>query len=93
MDQPSDQQPVYDWASLQRGESVEVRSASPFGYAAYVDDLSDDGRLIWLIEKSTGSRRLFVHDDPITLYFIHNINRDVRPWGTHITAQEAIHHA
>jgi hypothetical protein len=88
-----DQQPVHDWASLQRGEFVEVRSTAPFPYAAYVDDLADDGRLIWLIEKNTGCRRLFVHDDPVTLYFLPDTERDVTPWWTHITSQKAVHHA
>ncbi|WP_171027607.1 hypothetical protein [Pseudarthrobacter sp. NamE2] len=41
-----------------------------FLYTALVDERADDGQLIWLIDKSTGSRRLFVRGDPVTLYWI-----------------------
>jgi hypothetical protein len=65
-----DQQPVQGWASLQYGDCVEVWSIDSFLYAAYVDDRSDDGQLIWVVENGTGCRRLFVRDDPVTLYSI-----------------------
>ena len=65
-----EQQLVQDWASLQRGNRVEVWSDDSFLYIAFVDDRADDGQLIWVIENGTGSRRLFVCDDPITLYLI-----------------------
>lgn len=65
-----DQQPVREWGSLQHGECVEVWSIESFLYAAYVDDRSDDGRLIWVIENGTGYRRLFIRDDPVMLYSI-----------------------
>jgi hypothetical protein len=62
------QHPVREWASLRHGDRVDVWSNNSFRYTAYVDDRTDDGRLIWLIENGTGSRRLFVHEDPVTLY-------------------------
>jgi hypothetical protein len=65
-----DQQPVWDWVSLQHGECVDVWSIDSFLYAAYVDDRSDDGALIWVIQNGTGCRRLFVRGDPVTLYSI-----------------------
>jgi hypothetical protein len=61
---------VQEWASLQHGEYVEVWSHESFCYGAYVDDRSDDGQLIWVTENGTGSRRLFVRDDPVMLYSI-----------------------
>ena len=64
------QQPVLEWASLQYGDLVEVWSYDSFLYAAYVDDRSDDGGLIWVIENGAGCRRLFVRDDPVVLYSI-----------------------
>jgi hypothetical protein len=64
------QGPVRQWASLERGDCVEVWSAGSFRYAAYVDERAEDGRLIWVIENGTGSRRLFVRDDPFDLYSI-----------------------
>jgi hypothetical protein len=65
-----DQQPVHGWASLQHGDCAEVWSNDSFLYAAYVDDRSDNGQVIWVIENGTGSRRLFVRDDPVTLYSV-----------------------
>ncbi|WP_028265553.1 hypothetical protein [Arthrobacter sp. MA-N2] len=61
-------QPVQEWASLQRGNCLEVWSGGSFLYIAFVDDRAEDGHLLWVIENGTGSRRLFVRDDPITLY-------------------------
>jgi hypothetical protein len=66
---PGGQQPVRDWTSLRRGECIEIRPSGSPRYRAYVDDRAEDGRLLWVIEKGIGSRRLFVSDDPITLYF------------------------
>ncbi|WP_115788439.1 hypothetical protein [Arthrobacter silvisoli] len=66
------QPPARKWASLRRGECVEVWSVDSYLYTAFVDDRADDGRLIWVIENGTGSRRLFVRDDPVTLYVIHH---------------------
>ena len=66
----SDQRPVREWDALQHGNCVEVWADDSFLYAAYVDDRAEDGQLIWLIEYGTGSRRLFVRDDPIALYWI-----------------------
>jgi len=65
-----DQEPVRGWASLRQGDWVEVWSDGSFRYGAYVDDRADDGELIWVIENGTGCRRLFVRDDPVTLYSI-----------------------
>lgn len=67
---PSDRQPVQEWASLEPGDFVEVSPGGTFLYAAYVDDRSDDGELIWVVEDGTGCRRLFVRDDPVLLYAI-----------------------
>lgn len=63
-----DQQPVPGWDSLQHGNCIEVWSNNSFLYLAYVDVRSDDGQLIWVVENGTGGRRLFVRDDPVTLY-------------------------
>ncbi len=65
-----DRQAVHRWVSLHHGECVEVWPTGSYCYAAYVDDRAEDGRLIWVIEKDTGSRHLFVRGDPVTLYLI-----------------------
>jgi hypothetical protein len=88
----SDQQPVQDWASLQPGDSVEVSSVDSYLYAAYVDDRSDDGELIWVVENGTGCRRLFVRDDPVLLY---SVQDSIHPniGGFLIFAKEAVNRA
>ena len=65
---PRGENPVREWASLQHGDLVEVWSNDSFRFTAYVDDRADDGRLLWLIENGAGSRRLFIQEDPVTLY-------------------------
>jgi hypothetical protein len=65
-----EQQPVPEWASLHRGNCVEVWSEDSFLYLGFVDDRADDGQLIWVFEDGTGSRHLFLRDDPISLYSI-----------------------
>jgi hypothetical protein len=88
----SDQEPVQDWASLQPGDCIEVSSADSFLYAAYVDDRSDDGELIWVVENGTGCRRLFVRDDPVMLF---SIQDSIHPnvGGFLISRKEAVNHA
>lgn len=63
-----DQEPVHEWANLQHGDRVQVWSNGSFLYPAFVDDRADNGEVIWVTEHGTGSRRLFVRDDPVTLY-------------------------
>ncbi|AMM34499.1 hypothetical protein SA2016_3842 [Sinomonas atrocyanea] len=59
---------IEDWASLQIGERVEVWPTISFRYTAYVDDRADDGRLVWLVEHGTGSRRLYVRGDAVEIF-------------------------
>ncbi len=65
---PARRLPAQEWATLQRGECLEVWSEDSFRYAAYVDDLALDGRFVWIIENGTGCRRLFVRGDSVDLY-------------------------
>jgi hypothetical protein len=88
----SDQQPVQDWASLRPGDCVEVSSVDSSLYAAYVDDRSDDGELIWVVENGTGCRRLFVRDDPVMLYSIQD-SAHPNVGGFLISGKEAVYHA
>ncbi|MCC2661833.1 MAG: hypothetical protein K0R37_2607 [Arthrobacter sp.] len=62
------QEPVHEWATLQHGDCVHVWSNGSFLYPAFVDLCADNGQVIWVIEHGTGSRRLFVRGDPVTLY-------------------------
>ncbi|WP_129545589.1 hypothetical protein [Arthrobacter dokdonensis] len=65
-----EREPVRVWTTLQHGDYVEVWSTDSFRYLAYVDDLADDGTLIWVVEDGMGSRHLLVRGDPVTLYSI-----------------------
>jgi len=65
-----EREPVRVWTTLQHGDYVEVWSTDSFRYVAYVDDLADDGTLIWVVEDGMGSRHLLVRGDPVTLYSI-----------------------
>lgn len=87
-----DQQLVQDWASLQRGECVVVLSPGPFQYAAYVDDRTEDGQLIWAIEEGTGCRRLFLRGDPVAFY-LSGAHGDVVPQDNQSVQQEVPLHA
>ncbi|WP_139025197.1 hypothetical protein [Paenarthrobacter nitroguajacolicus] len=61
-------QPLQHWETLNPGDLVEVWSEGRILHLAYVDDLSEDGRIVWLLESGTASRRLFLREDAITLY-------------------------
>ncbi|WP_214971570.1 hypothetical protein [Arthrobacter sp. ISL-5] len=50
------------------GEMVEVWAGGSYAYMAYIDDRSNDGQLLWIIEDGTATRTLFLRDDNITLY-------------------------
>ena len=88
----SDQHLVRDWASLQPGDCVEVSRVDSSLYVAYVDDRSDDGGLIWVVENGTGCRRLFVRDDPVLFYSIQDSTHP-NIGGLLITGKEAVNHA
>ncbi|YCK79633.1 hypothetical protein M1D89_00945 (plasmid) [Arthrobacter sp. D3-18] len=61
-------QPFQNWEALAPGDLVEVWSEGTALHYAYVDDLSENGSIVWLVEDGTGSRRLVLRSDPITLY-------------------------
>lgn len=65
---PTNWHPVRKWNILRPGDFVEVWSMDSYLYLAFVDDLSEDGDIIWLVEDGTGSRRLFIRGDAVTLY-------------------------
>lgn len=61
-------QPLRNWEALSPGDLVEVWSEGTVLHYAYVDDVSEGGSVVWLVENGTGSRRLFLQNDPVTLY-------------------------
>ena len=61
-------QPLQHWETLTSGDLVEVRSGGTILYYAHVDDLTEDGTIVWLVEYGTVTRRLFLRDDKVTLF-------------------------
>jgi hypothetical protein len=59
--------PIEEWNCLTHGDSVDIWSFGSFLYTGYVDDRTDDGQVIWVIECETAVRRLFLRSD-VTLY-------------------------
>ncbi|WP_458106606.1 hypothetical protein [Arthrobacter sp. R3-55] len=39
-----------------------------FLFTAYVDDRTEDGEVLWVIEERIGTRRLLLRSDDATLY-------------------------
>lgn len=58
---------VCPWMSLVPGDTVEVWSGELFRYSGWVDEVGDQGWLIWVIESSVGHRRLYLRGDGVTL--------------------------
>jgi hypothetical protein len=57
-----------EWHFFKNGDRVEVWSMNTFLFAARVDDRTEDGEVLWVIEECTGMRRLFLRRDKVTLY-------------------------
>jgi len=51
------------WTALQRGDVVHLNRAGVECHSGFVDDRTEDGRTIWVIDK-IGHRRMFhIEDD------------------------------
>ena len=57
-----------EWHFFKNGDRVEIWSMNTFLCAARVDDRTEDGEVLWVIEECTGMRRLFLRRDKVTLY-------------------------
>lgn len=57
-----------EWHFFKSGGRVEIWSMNTFLFAARVDDRTEDGEVVWVIEERTGMRRLFLRSDKVTLY-------------------------
>ncbi|MCO4252156.1 hypothetical protein [Pseudarthrobacter raffinosi] len=56
------------WSFFKPGDRVEIWAENLFLFSARVDDRTDDGEVLWVIEERTGMRRLFLRSDGVTLY-------------------------
>jgi hypothetical protein len=59
--------PVRRWGSLWPGDRVEIRSMGTHLHYATVDQVTEDGKVIWLRIDGEG-RSLHLRSDSITLY-------------------------
>ena len=59
---------IKEWKSLGRGESVELREGHNVACEGWVDDLTEDGTIIW-IHLSNGMGRKMIHlDDDVEIW-------------------------
>lgn len=57
-----------EWHLFRSGDRVEIWSLNTFMCSGHVDDRTDDGEILWVIEERTGTRRLFLRSDKVTLF-------------------------
>ncbi|MFP3463811.1 hypothetical protein R5O87_23485 [Arthrobacter globiformis] len=61
--QPAGTKVVSDWNSLQHGDFVTVLEQHTVPYSGWIDDLTEDGRIIWLVRAFGGGRRMFFREN------------------------------
>ena len=61
------------WASLQRGDAVTLSQRGVECHKGLVDERTDDGQTIWVIDK-IGDRRLFHIEDDSDLQISHAVH-------------------
>ena len=61
------------WASLQRGDAVTLSQRGVECHKGLVDERTDDGQTIWVIDK-IGDRRLFHIEDDCDLQISHAVH-------------------
>lgn len=59
---------INHWATLHPADWVEVWCGNSYSYIGYVDDRTDDGQIVWVIEDGTSTRRLYTRADTVELY-------------------------
>jgi hypothetical protein len=65
---------VSTWVSLERGDLVTLSRRGVECHSGSIDDRSDDGRTIWVVDR-IGDRRLFHIEDDYDLLVSHNASR------------------
>jgi hypothetical protein len=61
--EPAGTKVVADWNSLQHGDFVTVLGQYAVPYSGWIDGLTEDGRIIWLVRVFGGGRRMFFRED------------------------------
>lgn len=54
---------VSDWTALVRGDFVTVLEEYTVPYSGWIDDVTEDGMIIWLVLAFGQGRRMFFRDD------------------------------
>lgn len=54
---------VQDWALLLPGDFVTVRGVAAHSFTGWVDDITEDGAVIWIVQSHGLGRRMLVHED------------------------------
>lgn len=61
--QPAGTKVVADWTALMPGDFVTVLESYTVPYSGWIDDLTEDGQIIWLVRAFGGGRRMFFRDN------------------------------
>jgi hypothetical protein len=61
--QPTSTKIVADWTALMPGDFVTVLESYTVPHSGWIDDLTDDGRIAWLVLAFGGGRRMFFRED------------------------------
>ena len=61
--QPTSTKVVADWTALMPGDFVTVVESYTVPHSGWIDDLTEDGRIIWLVRAFGGGRRMFFRED------------------------------
>ena len=59
----TDTQVVADWTALRRGDFVTVVEFYGYRHSGWIDDLTEDGGILWLVRTYGGGRRMFCRED------------------------------
>ncbi|WP_314193692.1 hypothetical protein [uncultured Arthrobacter sp.] len=61
--QPTGTKVVADWTALMPGDFVTVLESYMVPYSGWIDDLTEDGSIIWLVRAFGGGRRMFFREN------------------------------
>lgn len=54
---------ISDWSALIRGDYVTVLEEFTVPYSGWIDDVTEDGMIIWLVLAFGRGRRMFFRED------------------------------
>jgi hypothetical protein len=60
---PAETKVVTDWTALMPGDFVTVVEQYSTRHSGWIDDLTEDGGILWLVRAFGGGRRMFCRDN------------------------------